>query len=1468
MELLLRVIPDGVHATDVAVDVTENTTVHELQRSLEEFFSERQPVLHGSRLRVGEAELDLAHTVFEAGITNGTIVVFHMPDAEFADRDQVIDQPSDDGRVAEHVPSAQSEGVQLEVITGRDAGRSFALPPGTYLLGRARYCDVRLQDFDVAIEHVRIEVRPDAGAILVHPVPGSKASTTLHDVEIKTSRLVALGEVVHLGGVTAFSVQPRPRPGSLSVDLLGHLPFNRSPHRPVVVTHVQLDDLRAPPATPMARPLPWLEMLLPLVGGLILALFSGQFIYLMFTLLSPAMLISRHVADSRIGSRQYRRERREFLDALTIATRDVDQALRSERQSRHLASPSTSTVVREVEARGLRLWERGRGSTGFLTLRLGLGDTPSNVSVSIESGGDNDLRVLAKGTLAHHAVVRDAPVTIDLEANPVTAICGARDAALAMANALLVQAAGLHSPNELVVALASSRKGMELSDVKWLPHCRSANSPVDGPHIALDPGTVRDLMARVLQAYARGPDLTKAPRVLLVVDELARADRAELARLIDEAVESGLRVLWVGSDERAVPRACTAIIRCESPHDGTVWHTDPSRPERNFVPEGIDSRAAVRAYRQLSALDDANAANRTTAIPRQTALLDVTTKAELVAQIASRWTSRSNGLECTLGVTATGPMRIDLALDGPHALVAGTSGAGKSELLQSWVASLAIEHSPEALNFLFVDYKGGATGAAFVALPHTAGYVTNLDRQTSARALVSLRAELDRRMSLLEGRASSVDELRQIDSASAPPRLVIIIDEFATLIREMPAFVEGIVDVAQRGRSLGIHLVLATQRPAGSVNESILANTNLRIALRVVDREDSISVIDSPEAATIPVPLKGRAFARLGPGELVAFQCAWSGAPVVTRSPSPQVVEFQPDLEVVDAPLLPGAMTQLDLVTDAALTAALRLGFPQCPAVWLPQLPSSVSLASLRADSTCPRPVPGRHVLLGIADVPEHQRRMFVDVDLESSGGLIIYGGSGTGLSTAVRSIAFDQSAHCRPEDLSMYVFDCGRRSLDSLSLLPHCAGVVTDVDIEATTRMIELLHGELTRRQRDPAVSPVTHKDADCGDSTRRRPNMLVMIDGFGRLRETLESNDAFDWSSMLQRMITEGPHVGIVTVITADRRSAIPSTVAGRIATKLVLHTTDPEEMSSIGVDRNAAVRFADVPGRALLDGKLEMQLATASDEPSIEAQETAIAELAARCRMETRCTNVLPVLPNHLRLDKTHGVQHSDLTIGIEDLTGDHATIDSERHMLVVGPPQSGKTTTLERLASVLGVCRSDRTVVKVNWRPSSDEFATDDCVARSNPEEIRRLVASGHKIHLLIDDASDLDEAMVHVVEQVATLSNVSIIAAMDDLAVARMFGGWTAIVRGGRQLLVLQPASRVELEQLTGVRFRIRPGQSFPPGRAVLVTRRTSRLIQVALPFYETASDSQAASASTDIDTSSFDIDARTSTVIA
>ena len=244
-----------------------------------------------------------------------------------------------------------------------------------------------------------------------------------------------------------------------------------------------------------------------------------------------------------------------------------------------------------------------------------------------------------------------------------------------------------------------------------------------------------------------------------------------------------------------------------------------------------------------------------------------------------------------IGQSALGTHSVDLRTDGPHALVGGTTGAGKSELLQAWILGMATANSPQRVTFLLVDYKGGSAFRDCVQLPHTVGMVTDLSPHLVRRALASLSAELHYREHLLARfKAKDLVELERRGEVEAPPSLIIIVDEFAALVQEVPDFVDGVVNIAQRGRSLGIHLILATQRPAGVIKDNLRANTNLRMALRMADTDDSTDVLGTPDAAYFDPGLPGRAMAKSGPGRLVPFQTGYAGGWTSNTPPPPDML--------------------------------------------------------------------------------------------------------------------------------------------------------------------------------------------------------------------------------------------------------------------------------------------------------------------------------------------------------------------------------------------------------------------------------------------------------------------------------------------------------------------------------------------------------------------------------------------------
>ena len=1368
--------------------------------------------------------------------------------------------------------------VTADVIAGPDSGRSQLLQPGRFAIGRDRGVDLVIADRSVSRHHAVIEV--DANRqVTVHPVPDAANGVTVNDIEIDGPAVVTDDDVVGLGG-TRVAFRSFERSTHEHHDRLGQIEFHRTPYRPPIVIERDSDPIGPIPTRPEPRKLQIFAVLAPLAAGLAMYAFTRQVQFLALTLISPVVMVATAIEERRSGRRNFGRQLAAFRDGLVSHRARLDALRHAERIDRLRAAPDLADLVRRAELRTIDLWPRGRNAPDFLSVRLGLGTTTVQFAIELEPGGDSDLRDDALAAIDGIDALANVPVSVDLCADAVIGIHGEPPLVAGIVSSLAIQAATLHSPEDLTIAAAVG-VDRSLDWLKWLPHLRSVASPLSGGHLVTSRAETDALIERLIEvAMFRTADESAGdrswPRILLLIDAELDPDPAQVARLLDLAPPSGISVVWMAGSAAGVTRYASRSLAVDRAPGaamiGILTSTDPEIAEQQIELEHLRHRLADRAARSLAPVRDASTASLATSIPRTAPLLDVLGVGNPTAEwVAQQWHGATGyGLRFPIGVGATGNLVLDLVHDGPHTLIGGTSGAGKSELLQSMVAALAVHHPPTRLNFLFVDYKGGASSQIFERLPHTVGYVTNLSAELSLRALTSLRAELNRRMAILEGRAKDLAELLEVAPDEAPPSLVIVVDEFATLVKEVPEFVEGVIDIAQRGRSLGIHLVLATQRPSGSVNENILANTNLRISLRMLDRTESTSIIDSPDAADIPVPLRGRGLARLGPRQLVEFQSAFAGAPVVgadTRQPvlvgsfgrtddSPRPVVAAPQ------PGEAAPVTQLSAVIDAVVAADRAARHPVSRRPWRDVLPTVVTLDdvwSVPAVGDAPV-LAGRHLTVGLIDVPEQQDQRPGVVDLEQGGGWLVFGSGGSGKTTLLRTIAVALDRCAGTDQVATIVFDFASRGLVGLRALPSVIDVATGDDLEAVTRHLTMLAAELERRRRLLADAGAEHLTAyHAGDHRNHPPltRIVVLIDGFGGLSSTLlEPAGGLGiasemWSELVYRLVIDGRQVGIHTVITADRRNAVPSRLHAAVANRLILRHADEGSYAEHGIPLIRAGALDLTPGRGLLHGETLIQIASVARDPLGRAQGEAIAAIATNATAEREPTpSVLASagLPDHIPLSDVPptAVAPSGLAaaIGVSDVSGAAAVVDLDwSNLAVAGAPRSGRSTALAAVAAVLHG-HHDVYVVGPRTSPLAGfgfpraAFGRADLVAPLLDQLATQVALGGpdRRLVLVIDDADTFDDPILNpVFERLANYDSLRVVGSLE----TRAMTGYTTspvvgVLRRARRLLVLQPDDPSEFLQATGVKLPVRPGLRMPPGRGVLLADRTPSIIQVAV----------------------------------
>nr|WP_232842395.1 FtsK/SpoIIIE domain-containing protein [Terrimesophilobacter mesophilus] len=639
---------------------------------------------------------------------------------------------------------------------------------------------------------------------------------------------------------------------------------------------------------------------------------------MVFALLGPVIALAGLGDARRRSRREARRERARFEREVVATVRAIDDAHAREREALDAAAPGAITVA---TSRGRSEWWRGTVGGG-VPVRVGLGSVPSRIDLQPRGeewiddapGGsahhETDRHVLALRRLRERAgFLPGAPIVID--ARPGIGICGSGAEAIACASAIVLQISCLLSPDDVELWIPSNPPP-GLDWIRGLPHARHAPSTtVD------DPGGLH------IEFHSSEP-----------------AARIHLA---------------IAADERALPRECRVILRIRGRAGRIIRHPD-RLDVGTFAPDFVSDRQARQAAASLSTAHLGAVTSRP-AIPGLVRLGDFEQQV--------RTDGRS--LQAIVGRDSNGPVVIDLVRDGPHAVVGGTTGSGKSELLVTWILALAAGYDPTQVNFLLVDFKGGAAFAPIASLPHTVGVMTDLDASAAGRAIASLGAELRRRERVLASNAvRSVGELAE---DAAIPSLVIVVDEFAAMMSELRDLHDLFSDLAARGRSLGIHLILCTQRPAGAISESILANCGLRVALRVNNASDSIAIIGSADAATLPQSPSGRGL------------IAHAGGP-------PGLVQWA--------------------ISDAADVSSIlsrnehRAWAPHRP--WLDPLPLVLSESDV--------PVTAHpSISFGLVDIPHEQRRDVATFTPSTDGNLVVFGGHESGKSTALAALARSASS-------------------------------------------------------------------------------------------------------------------------------------------------------------------------------------------------------------------------------------------------------------------------------------------------------------------------------------------------------------------------------------------------------------------------------------------------------------------------
>ena len=994
----------------------------------------------------------------------------------------------------------------------------------------------------------------------------------------------------------------------------------------------QLDAESVPQAV-RKPPEPLMRIIMPVVMvaaiGAMVAIFalSGRGIspmMMVFPLMMIMGLLTTLNPPEKAGDiDESRRVYLRHLDALAERARSNAAQQREHVEFFH---PHPDHLVNAVDAE--RVWERTSKDPRAYEVRVGTGRSSLCTPVEVaDPGSPEDLdpvcAVSLRRTVAAVSTVPRMPIVIQLEAFPLLTLAGPR--AHEVARSIVAQLAFFHGPE--AVGLEISVPGLEAA--KWLPHTR-------------DPGAAGFTVAVVDAASPKAMAYGEADCVLAVTEDTN-------AFVHDDALH-----LLCGDEIDAVTT---------------------SGVERLGETDTFSAGAAEFIYRNLAFYRRPDNGNGNT--PRGGGLLDLL-GIDDIDHLAgpAMWPGREGSrqrLTVPIGVDPNGgPVYLDLKESahggmGPHGLCIGATGSGKSELLRTLVVALAATHSPDELNLVLVDFKGGATFLGCEGLPHTSAVITNLEDEAVLveRMFDAISGEMNRRQELLRaaGNFANITEYNAARTSTRPdldplPSLVIVVDEFSELLGQHPNFADLFVAVGRLGRSLGVHLLLASQRLEEGKLRGLDSHLSYRIGLRTFSATESRQVLGVSDAYELPAD-PGAGYIKTASTELTRFKASYVSGPLMRpaepTSPgaAPQVRLFA-GWDEVDEPAvaaaLPDPTTTLlaEVVSAAQKTAAAR--GQSAHTVWLPPLPPRVGLPEVCEDSG------ELKASIGLIDDPYHQRQHPLTIDLGVSGGHVaLAGGPQTGKSMAVRTIIASLAATHTTDQLGFYVIDAGGGDSGVLESLPHVAGVAGRGDEEKVKRVVDEVLGIVDKRRAFPART-------------------VLVVDGWHSL--IAADSKLEDLKDALATIAAEGPAAGVHLVVTTQRWNAVRPNVRDLIGTRLELKLTEP--MDSL-LDRKLQEKLPAAPGRGITAAGKSMLIAATAKED--------IAHIAAQAADQTPVPK-LKVLPARIAIDElaqsVPAERDGRILLGIGGRDVEPVTFDRQ-HLLAVGASGAGKSTLV---ATVIG------------------------------------------------------------------------------------------------------------------------------------------------------------------------------------
>lgn len=985
----------------------------------------------------------------------------------------------------------------------------------------------------------------------------------------------------------------------------------------------------------------------------------------LFMLLGTVMwpVISKKYEKKKRTQKELLRQEK-YKDYLDRIRKSFAEECLKQRQILLENSVSIEECANRIVNRNRTLWDHSFGQNDFLRLSLGKGSVSMDARIEYpERKFEIERDALEEQLLdiceAEHTI-EDVPITVSLFENRVTGIIGDRSDAINFANGLILQLSTLYSYDEVkFVFIFGDNDKNELNYVKWLPHIW--NDDKSFRFLANNCDDIKDISSYLdaeleSRRNLKDDELEDVnPYYIIFAFDKDLSLRADVLKKIYESKKNlHFSVLTFFDELKNLPKECSNIIELNG-NSGRIYNkNDVSGKAIEFIPDIYCNKNLDKLSVMLSNIK-LNSGDETYILPKMITFLEMYGVGKIEhLNVLNRWKENdpTKTLEAQVGVDTIGDaFKIDLheKYHGPHGLVAGMTGSGKSEFIMTYILSLAINYHPDEVAFVLIDYKGGGMAKAFENLPHVAGIITNLDGSAINRSLISIQSELRRRQSIF-AEASKKTGISNIDiykyqkmhregTVEEPlQHLFIISDEFAELKSQQPEFMAQLVSAARIGRSLGVHLILATQKPSGVVDDQIWSNAKFKACLRVQDKSDSMDMLKRPEAAELQDT--GRFYLQVGYNEMFKLgQSAWSGAPYYPSDKVEQQIDDS--IEVIDnvgrvigsakmdrKKSLEKPKKQIDAITDYLAEIAVQENISVRP-LWLEPIPEKIFVDEVKQKYNYVRPAFELEAVIGEYDDPMNQNQNIFSVSITKGGNMVVYGSAGSGKTTMLNTMMYSLLNTYTPEELNVYILDFSAETMTAFRKAPQVGDVVLSHESEKVTNLIKLLLGQIQTRKK---------LFADYGgdlfeynkNSDKKVPQIVVMINNYAAFQEIYD-----DFEGEMLKLTREGTKYGIYFVMTATSPNTIRFRMQQNIGQSVVLQMTDETDYAAV-LGKNEGLVPSKCKGRGLckIEEIYEFQTATAFD---AENQFAAIREYCEKLQKQNKVkAKAIPVLPEEVNTE----------------------------------------------------------------------------------------------------------------------------------------------------------------------------------------------------------------------------------------